>query len=64
MDLAWQEPKISFQKGRLERNTHSSVKADVCDGITTFQAFYHFPRIPLCVNSAERIVIGPLQLLP
>ena len=60
MDLAWQEPKISFQKGRLELNTDSSEKAHVCDGITMFQAFYHFPRVSLCVNSAERIVIGPL----
>lgn len=55
MDLVLQEPKISFQKARLELNTDSSVKANVYDGIITLHAFYHFPRIPFCINSVIRV---------
>lgn len=45
---------------RQNRAEHSSEKADVCDGITMFQAFYHFPRVPLCVNSAKNCDRAPL----
>lgn len=55
MDLKLQKPKISFPKARLELNTDSFVKTNVCDGITTFHAFYHFPRILFCINSVIRV---------
>lgn len=55
MDLPLQVPKISFQKARLELNTDSSVEANVCDETVTFRAFYHFPRILLCMNSVTSV---------